>query len=282
MSVDYKALKNGGFMPQKQKDYFSLRLHVVGGNLTSRQLAVISEVADTYGDGHVHLTSRQSVEIPFIKLQDIEEVKEALKKGDLRPGICGPGVRTVTSCQGSAICKSGNIDSYALAKKLNDRYCERKLPHKFKIGVTGCQNNCLKAEENDLGIKGAQIVNWKKTDCIMCGACKKVCRSGAISIENDQLKHDSGKCTHCGKCVHACPKGSWSGIKGYIVSFGGLYGNRIHKGEAYLPVITSEEELFQVADAAIQFFQDYGKAGERMRFTIERVGEEKFKSSLNV
>ena len=34
------------------------------------------------------------------------------------------------------------------------------LPHKFKFGVTGCQNNCLKAEENDVGIKGAIRVNW--------------------------------------------------------------------------------------------------------------------------
>ena len=42
----------------------------------------ILEVAEKFGDGHVHLTSRQSIEIPFIKLDDIEEVKEELAKGD--------------------------------------------------------------------------------------------------------------------------------------------------------------------------------------------------------
>ena len=64
-------------MRQKQKNHFSLRLRVVGGNLTATQLAKIAEVAEKFGDGHVHLTSRQSVEIPFVKLEQIEEVKKA-------------------------------------------------------------------------------------------------------------------------------------------------------------------------------------------------------------
>ena len=72
MAVDYSTLKKGGFMRQKQKNCFSLRLAVVGGNLTAENLKTIAEVADKYGDGHVHLTSRQSVEIPFIKLDDID------------------------------------------------------------------------------------------------------------------------------------------------------------------------------------------------------------------
>ena len=80
MAVDYATLKKGGFMRQKQKNNFSLRLAVVGGNLTAKQLAKIAEVAEKYGDGHVHLTSRQGVEIPFIKLDQIDEVKAELEK----------------------------------------------------------------------------------------------------------------------------------------------------------------------------------------------------------
>ena len=51
-------------------------MQVVGGNLTAENLVKIAEVAEKYGDGHVHLTSRQSVEIPFIKIDDVDEVKE--------------------------------------------------------------------------------------------------------------------------------------------------------------------------------------------------------------
>ena len=68
MAVDYAALKAGGFMLQKQKDTFSLRLRVVGGNVTAEQLETIAEVAKKYGHGYAHLTSRQGVEIPFIQL----------------------------------------------------------------------------------------------------------------------------------------------------------------------------------------------------------------------
>ena len=146
MAVDYATLKKGGFMRQKQKNNFSLRLAVVGGNLTAENLKIIAELADKYGDGHVHLTSRQSVEIPFIKLDDVEEVKEVLATGGCKPGVCGPRVRTITACQGSQICPSGNIDSYRIAQALDERYYARELPHKFKFGVTGCKNHCLKAE----------------------------------------------------------------------------------------------------------------------------------------
>lgn len=66
--VDYATLKKGGFMRQKQKNNFSLRLACVGGTLTAENLRKIAEVAEKFGDGYVHLTSRQGVEIPFIKL----------------------------------------------------------------------------------------------------------------------------------------------------------------------------------------------------------------------
>ena len=160
--VDYATLKKGGFMRQKQKNNFSLRLACVGGTLTAENLKKIAEVAEKYGDGYVHLTSRQGVEIPFIKLNDIDDVTADLATGGCKPGVCGPRVRTVTACQGNAVCPSGNINSYDIAVKLNERYFGRELPHKFKFGVTGCQNNCLKAEENDVGIKGAAQVTWQE------------------------------------------------------------------------------------------------------------------------
>lgn len=273
--VDYGTLKKGGFMRQKQKDNFSLRLAVVGGTLTAENLKKIAEVAEQYGDGYVHLTSRQGVEIPFIKLKDIEEVKDSLAEGGCKPGVCGPRVRTVTACQGNQICPSGNIDTTDIAQKLNDRYFGRELPHKFKFGVTGCQNNCLKAEENDVGIKGALDVKWKEEACISCGVCAKACRENAITIEDGKVVVDYDKCNFCGRCVKSCPTDAWDANSAYIVSFGGTFGNSIYKGEDMLPLITTEEQLFRVTDAAIQFFADNAKPSERFRFTIDRVGKDK-------
>ncbi len=280
MAVDYATLKKGGFMRQKQKNHFSLRLRVVGGNLSAAQLAKIAEVAEKFGEGHVHLTSRQSVEIPFIKLEQIDEVKKALGEGGVEPGVCGPRVRTVTACQGAAICPSGCIDTYSLAKELDNRYFARELPHKFKFGITGCQNNCLKAEENDLGIKGGIKVIWRESDCIQCGVCEKACRSNAITIENGMISVEESKCNFCGRCCKACPTDAWDTIPGYIVSFGGLFGNSISKGEAIIPFIEDKETLLKVCDATIQFFADHAKAGERFKFTLDRVGREKFEKVI--
>lgn len=280
MAADYAALKKGGFMRQKQKNCFSLRLRVVGGHVTAEQLAKIAEVSEKYGEGYVHLTSRQGIEIPYIRLDEIEEVKEALAEGDAEPGVCGPRVRTITACQGAAICPSGCIDTYALARELDERYFGRELPHKFKFGVTGCQNNCLKAEENDVGIKGGMQVRWKEEDCIRCGVCVKACRSGAVRLEEDGIHIDGSLCNYCGRCSKACPVDAYESIPGYIVSFGGIFGNTIRTGEPVIPFITDHEKLMKVCDAAIQFFDDNALPGERFRFTIERIGEDTFRSRI--
>ena len=303
--IDYAALKKGGFMRQKQKNNFSLRIavvggtltaenlkkiaevaeahgegYVVGGNLTSENIRAVADVADKYGKGYVHMTSRQGVEIPFINFENIEEVRAALADGGVKPGVCGPRVRTVTACQGNEVCPSGCINTYELAKKLDEHYFGRELPHKFKFGVTGCQNNCLKAEENDIGVKGGMDVTWVEDKCINCGVCEKACRMGAISCANNTVTIDRTKCNNCGRCVKACPTEAWEGQSGYIVSFGGLFGNQIYKGEQLLPLIKDEETLFRVTDAAIGFFEKNANPGERFRLTLQRVGEDEFRKAI--
>ena len=279
-AVNYAELKKGGFMKQKQKGYGSLRLQVVGGNLTAENIRVVSEVAQKYGRGYVHMTSRQGIEIPFIKVEQLAEVKEALAAGGVKTGVCGPRVRTVTACQGSEVCPSGCIDTYTLAKELDERYFGRELPHKFKFGVTGCQNNCLKAEENDVGIKGGMEVKYIENACISCGVCVKACRSNALSLVDGKVILDTSKCNNCGRCVKSCPTDAWEGTPGYIVSFGGTFGNSIYKGEELVPIIKDKETLFRVTDAAIEYFEENAKPSERFRKTLERLGEEGLKEKI--
>lgn len=123
-------------------------------------------------------------------------------------------------------------------------------------------------------------VTWVEDKCINCGVCEKACRMGAISCANNTVTIDRTKCNNCGRCVKACPTEAWEGQSGYIVSFGGLFGNQIYKGEQLLPLIKDEETLFRVTDAAIGFFEKNANPGERFRLTLQRVGEDEFRKAI--
>lgn len=155
--VDYAALKKGGFMRQKQKGCFSLRIAVVGGNLTAENIKTVAEVSEKYGHGYVHITSRQGIEIPFIKVEDINVVKEELAKGGVGTGVCGPRVRTVTACQGSEICPSGCIDTYTLAKELDARYFGMRASAQVQVW-------CHRLSEQLLKGRGKRCRNQRRHD----------------------------------------------------------------------------------------------------------------------
>jgi anaerobic sulfite reductase subunit C len=280
--VNYKELKKGGFMRQIQKETFSLRLRVVGGQIQADHLKKIGEIAEKFGEGYVHLTSRQSVEIPFVRLAAIDEVKNELAAGGLQIGVCGPRVRTITACQGSKICPQGLIDTTELAREIDKRYYAIELPHKFKFGITGCRNNCLKAEENDFGIKGGIKPEWNESACTFCGLCEAICPTAAIKVNKQEknLNLDERACIYCGKCVKSCPTEAWNGKNGFIVYFGGLFGNRIAIGKQLLPLIYTEADLHKAIEATLDFFQKNAKQGERFRTTLDRIGWASFQSHL--
>lgn len=50
-------------------------------------------------------------------------------------------------------------------------YHEVKLPHKFKIAVGGCPNNCVKPDLNDFGIIGQSIPANDADNCKGCISC---------------------------------------------------------------------------------------------------------------
>ena len=197
-------------------------------------------------------------------------------------GACGPRVRTITACQGSTICPDGLIDTTGLARDLDTRFGGRELPHKFKLGITGCRNNCLKAEENDLGFKGGLEPEWSAKNCNYCGLCAALCPTGAINVDqaDRKLKFHLANCIYCGKCARGCPVEAWSGRSGFILYFGGLFGNQIVTGEQLLPLIFDKEELFPLAEKTLAFYTRHGRSGERFRNTLERVGWDLLRKEL--
>ena len=132
-----------------------------------------------------------------------------------------------------------------------------------------------------MGIKGGMDIEYREDLCFSCGVCIKACRSGALSLADGKVVLDPAKCNNCARCVKSCPADAWTGTPGYIVSFGGTFGNFVYKGEEIVPLIKDKETLFRVTDAAIEYFEENAKPGERFRKTLERLGTEGLTEKVN-
>jgi len=163
--INYDALKKRGFLRQKQEGFFILRTRGLSGNYSEKQLIVFGGISKKYARGIVHATTRQGLEIPFIKFEDIENVEREMKVAEILPGTSGPRTRATTCCPGNNWCKSGLIDTASLfdriEKELNIR-CGMDLPHKFKIAISGCPNKCTRADASEIGIHGQVELSGKE------------------------------------------------------------------------------------------------------------------------
>ena len=273
--ADFKELKKGGMLRQAEAGLFSVRLHVVGGRLTTTQLRAIQEAANRFGRGEIHLTSRQGVEIPHVPQGALAALKESLAPSGVGVGVAGPTVRTVTACQGCHVCPRGVIDSPELAEAVDRELYGKPVPHKFKVGISGCVNNCMKAEENDVGIKGWIDPCWESPACTFCGVCQAVCPAKAISSSGDGLALiiDPALCIGCGDCIPSCPTGSMrEKSRGYRIFAGGKFGRRPSLGRRILGVMQTKEEAMAAIVAVLDFFRIHGKPGERFGDTLQRTG----------
>ena len=157
---EIKALKGRGWLVNKGGETFSARVVTVNGKMTTEQMQVLAAAAQKFGRGELTLTSRMSVEVPGVPASMIEAFEAALAAVGLSVGGTGPRVRPVVACKGT-LCPHGLIDTFSLAEKIHRRFYEGwhgvALPAKFKIGVGGCPNNCVKPTLNDIGIVGAVL-----------------------------------------------------------------------------------------------------------------------------
>ena len=111
--IDYDALKKRGFLRQKQEGYFLLRARGATGNFTREQLLAFADISKKYGKGIVHVTTRQGLEIPFIRFEEIKDVERDIKSAGIQMGTSGPRMRTTTCCPGNNWCKSGLVNTFA-------------------------------------------------------------------------------------------------------------------------------------------------------------------------
>lgn len=294
LDINTKKLKKNAFRVSKNRGETASRVRVPGGKCNADVLQQVAEIAREYGNGSVHLTTRQGFEIEGISLRDVEQVNaklqpiiEAMEINQEMPGTGYPasGTRNVSACIGNRVCPFGNYNTAAFAKRIEAAIFPNDLH--FKIALTGCANDCIKARMHDFGIIGMTLPRYDPSRCVSCNACVKGCDQlsvDALKMENFKIVRNEEKCVGCGVCVTKCPTRAWtrSQKKYYRLTIMGRTGKRNPRlGEDFL-VWADEDTIIQVILNTYGFVKEYidpkapgGK--EHVGYIIDRVGFTEFK-----
>jgi dissimilatory sulfite reductase (desulfoviridin) alpha/beta subunit len=277
--VDFNDLKSGGFIKQRQKDLFTVRLRCPGGRLTTKKLVEISKLADKYSKkGVVHFSFRQSLEILYVDYKDFKPLVEDLEKIGQKVASCGPRVRVPTACGGCEYNPNGLTDTQKMAEMVDSTFFGTPTPHKFKTSFSGCPIDCARTKEMDLGFQGVVEPVWNEDPCTGCTICAEACKEGAIESDSETGKpiFDPMKCIFCGDCIRACPTEAWRPRRyGHIVRIGGRHGR--HPMEAVeVARFVPDALVAEVIRKTIEWYQANGRRGERIGNTLKRVGVDKY------
>lgn len=275
---DIKRVKGLGFLQHKGTNKFNGRIITRNGRITDDECAVIAEAAKLYGDGHMMMTTRMTIEVSGIDYNDIEAFRAYVGKAGLETGGTGSKVRPVVSCKGTT-CQYGLYDTYALSQEIHERfykgYASVSLPHKFKIATGGCPNNCVKPDLNDLGIVGAEVPQYDPDKCRGCKKCQMelACPIHAAKLVDGKLVIDKEACNNCGRCVGKCVfHCNDQAVYGWRIYVGGRWGKKVAHGRTLEKIFTDKQEVLDTVEKAILLFRSEGIPGERFADTIDRIG----------
>jgi sulfite reductase beta subunit-like hemoprotein len=149
-------LVRGTYGQRQLGDESMLRIKIPQGILDVRQLEAVADVAERYSRGFGHITTRQNIQLHFLKLHDVEHAMRHLAEAGLTTReACGNSVRNITACPYSGVAADEPFDVTPYAEALT-RYLLRHpfsatLPRKFKIAFEGCTHDHIAAAINDIG-----------------------------------------------------------------------------------------------------------------------------------
>lgn len=294
MDINTKKLKKNAFRVSKVRGITASRIRVPGGYLKAELLEKIQEISQKYGNGIIHITTRQGFEIEGIHYEDMDKVNELLQPiievleiNQTIPGTgySASGTRNVSACIGNNVCPFANYNTSEFAQKIDKAIFPNDLH--FKVGLTGCSNDCGKARMHDFGIIGMTEPQYDPDRCVNCQACVKGCKSlsvNALLVENYKIVRNTEKCIGCGVCITKCPTRAFtrSKEKYYKLTLMGRTGKKNPRlGEDFLIWVDADtiiKVILNTYDYVKEHISKDAPGGkEHIGYIIDRTGFEEYK-----
>ena len=297
LDINLGKLKKNAFRYSKVRGETASRIRIPGGVIDAKSLGRVVEIAEKYGNGQIDITNRQGIEIPGIRLEDMDKVNQEVQliidslrinQPEKGKGYPASGTRNVIACPGARLCPFGCYDTTAFAQKMeneifpNDRH--------VKVAFTGCSNDCAKVRLADFGIIGMTEPQYDPNRCVACEQCIKYCKKrsvNALSLVNGKIVRDTKKCIGCGVCITYCPTRAWTRSKEHyfrLVLLGRTGKRNPRLAEDFIKWC-DEESILRIAANTYAYIEEYidpdaVEHKEHIGYIVDRTGFEKFKEYI--
>ncbi|MHB1161434.1 MAG: hypothetical protein ACYC3V_14045 [Chloroflexota bacterium] len=292
--------------PEIASEITCLRLlGVPGGYLSAALMRGLADLSDRFGDGHLRWTTAGSVEFGVRRERMLEAVAAANALG-MDVGSTGDDLRCISACPGSYRCDLALVNApavaYALGQATIDDQQYPGMPNKVKTGISGCPNDCVRAQmQKDhafVGVfRGAPVVDgglmerWLLGEFspeAAAGTTRQVdldylignCPGSAIERAGDSVAIDPEACRHCMLCINKCAAIRPSGDRGVAWVVGGKYGHRGANGPMvgfvlapFVPAVPPDYgDIIDLHKRFLDVYADYGRRKERVGDMLVRLG----------
>jgi anaerobic sulfite reductase subunit C len=279
-SINQDLFTRGGIITERDPDFCIVRLRMPAGMITPAQMKEVGEIAGRYGVEKLHLTTRQTIELPHVDPSVLEGLLAELETNGTPLGAEREEVVNITACLGTRNCKFGIIDSVGLAEKIDKKFFGKELPVKVRIAISSCPNGCESERLNEIGITGIQKPIRDPGLCTGCGTCAHYCREKAIHVQDGIIVLEENKCMECGFCIMPCP---FHLIRGadpeYRITVGGHRGRHPKLGRNLVTVKT-QDEVIKVVDKIIYWIYRQASMGSMLPEQLDELEFDEFKKTI--